>query len=260
MSAEQFHRFFIRECFDRIDRVFDIGKASAHCLLFPFFRIAVAVEDDAFMFHICSAYQFMDCSVKIFCLFQFIGKFSQFFRNDGIQRKVGTGNRTAGRRHTEFKLVTCKSKRRSSVSVCCIFFQGRQCVYTDTHFSSLQGAGCFTMFDLIKNILQLIAQEDRNDGRRCFLRTQTVVIAGIGSRKSEQFGIFIYTFDDGAEEYQELGIFMGCFTGIQQIHAIICAQRPVIMLTGTIYTCKRFFMQQTSKTMVAGNTLHGFHD
>ena len=116
------------------------------------------------------------------------------------------------------------------------------------------------MFNLVENILQLIPKENGNNSRRCFRRAQTMVIAMAGSRHTQNIRILIHTFDDGCQENQELRVFMGCFAGVQQILPIIGTHGPVIVFAAAIYTGKGFFMKQTSQTMVAGNTFHGFHN
>ena len=65
-------------------------------------------------------------------------------------------------------------------------------------------ADVFLAFDDgLNDRTQLIAQEDRDDGRRRFVRAQAVVVACGGYRHAQQFLIFIHRFDDGGEEHEE---------------------------------------------------------
>ena len=260
MTFKKADGFICNQCRNCIHSVADVGQASAGSFLFPFFGITVAVKNNPFVSNICVTNQIVYGFVKVFCFFQLICKFLQSICNDGIEYKVGTGNRARRRRHTEFKFIPCKCQRRSSVSVCSISVQVRQCVYAYAHFTALQAAGCFPMFNLVENILELIPKENGNDCRRRFCRTQTMVIAMAGSRHTQNIRILIHTFDDSCQENQELCVFMRCLTRIQQILSVISTHGPVVVFTTTVDTGKGFFMEQTRQTMVAGNTFHGFHN
>ena len=260
MTFKKTDGFICNQCRNRINGVADIRQTSAGSFLFPFFGITIAVKNNPFMGNICVTNQIVYCFVKVFCFFQLIRKFLQCIRYDGIEYKVRAGNRAGRRRHTEFEFIPCKRQRRSSVSVCGISVQVRQCVYTYAHFTTLQTAGCFPMFNLVENILKLIPKENGNDGRRRFRRTQTMIIAMAGSRHTQNIRILIHTFDDGCQENQELCVFVRCFTRIQQVLSIIGTHRPVVVFTAAVDTGKGFFMEQTSQTMVAGNTFHSLHN
>ena len=52
---------------------------------------------------------------------------------------------------------------------------------------------------------------------------------------------------------------MRCLARVQQVFTIICSDRPVVMLTGTIHSCERFLMKQTLHTVLARNSLQCLH-
>lgn len=52
---------------------------------------------------------------------------------------------------------------------------------------------------------------------------------------------------------------MWIFSGFKNIFSAIGGYRPVIMLAGTIYPCKRFFMKKTNKVMLKSYFFHHFH-
>ena len=74
-----------------IDRGFQIQKPALFRLGDPFFRIVVAVEDDALMLPDNPLNEGFQRSLKIRGSFQLIGKLCQRFRNNGIENQVGAG-------------------------------------------------------------------------------------------------------------------------------------------------------------------------
>ena len=67
----------------------------------------------------------------------------------------------------------------------------------------------------------------------------------------------IHSLQNTGENKKELDILMRCFARLQKIDAVVCSQRPVIMLTGTIDACKWLLMKQAAHTMTA---CHFFKD
>ncbi len=78
--------------------------------------------------------------------------------------------------------------------------------------------------DLADHVVQLVAQEDGDDGGRRLLGTQAVLVAGVGGGAAQQVGVLIHRLHDAGEDQQELEIFVGGIAGIQQILAVVGAQ------------------------------------
>ena len=58
--------------------------------------------------------------------------------------------------------------------------------------------------DGVDDALQLVAEEDGDDGRRRFLRAETVIVAREGDGAAQQLLILVHALDEGGEEEQEL--------------------------------------------------------
>ena len=52
---------------------------------------------------------------------------------------------------------------------------------------------------------------------------------------------------------------MRSFARLQKVDPVICGQRPVVMLTGTIYACKGLLMKQAAHTMTACHLFQNAH-
>ena len=70
----------------------------------------------------------------------------------------------------------------------------------------------------------------------------------------------IYCFQDTAHNQQELDIVVRGFSRIQKIDSIVRSQGPVVMFTGSVYSCKRFFMKQALHSMLTRHTFQRLHN
>ena len=71
--------------------------------------------------------------------------------------------------------------------------------------------------------------------------------------------IIVDSLNHCAKEEQKLGVFIGSLARRQKIYAGIGSHRPVIVLSGTINTSKRFFMEQTNHSVTRRDLLHDLH-
>ena len=69
----------------------------------------------------------------------------------------------------------------------------------------------------------------------------------------------IHGLQDTAHNQQELDVIMWGFARIQKIDSIVCSQRPVVMFTGSVYSCKRFFMKQALHSVLTCHTFQCLH-
>ena len=84
---------------------------------------------------------------------------------------------------------------------------------------------------------------------------QPVVIAHIGSGFPQKIRMGIHCFQNTGENKQKLPVFVGAFSGIQQVLSLIRRQRPVVVFAGAVDTGKRLFVEQTDHTLLAGHSL-----
>jgi len=91
------------------------------------------------------------------------------------------------------------------------------------------------------------------------MSSKTVVVAGICSSASEKVRIFIHGLYYRTQEYEKLCIFMRCTARIQEVLTVVGTQRPVVVFSGTIKACERFFVKQTNKTVPLRNFFKSVH-
>ena len=86
-------------------------------------------------------------------------------------------------------------------------------MYTEFKYFSFLTLVRSVILDSIKYCRQLITKEDRDDGGRCFVSAESVVVTCGCNGKSEQILIIIDCLNDSAEEEQELCILVRCLAG-----------------------------------------------
>ena len=237
-----------------------VGKPPHFCSLFdPGIIVTVAVENDPLVILDGLADHIMQSGLKIFCLLQSVRIDAQALGYCGIEHNVGAGNTVGRPQHTELELVARKSKGRSAVSVRCVYSEFGQ--YINAQLHNLLFSSCIRgiAVDCLQNRIQLIAQENGNDSRRCLVSTQTVVVARSGNRDSQQILIIIHGLDDRTEEKEELGILIGGVARRKQVLSAVGGYGPVIVLAASVHPCKRLLMQETNQTVLCSNLLHDLH-
>ena len=75
----------------------------------------------------------------------------------------------------------------------------------------------------------------------------------------EQILIFVDRLDNGAEEQQELRVFVRRVAGLEKVDARIGGDRPVVVLAAAVDAGERLFVQQADKSVPCRDLLHDFH-
>ena len=237
-----------------------IRKTAARSLLDPRLLIAVAVKDDAAMLDERLAHKVVQRLVEVRRFLEHRVEPAELLRHDGVEHRDRAGDGLAGAGHTELELVAGEGHGRGTVAVGGVLRDGGQHVHADAQRLAL-GLGIVALTDDgVDDALQLGAEEDGDDGRRRFLRAETVIVAREGDGAAQQLLILVHALDEGGEEEQEHGVLAGRFAGGEQILARVGRERPVDVLTGAVDAGKGLFMQQADETVALGDLLHRLHD
>ena len=229
------------------------------CLLNPAFIITVAVKDDVLVILDGLLNHLVESSLKIRCTFQSVGVDLESLSNCTVQHNVCTGNTVGGAEHTELKLIAGKSKGRGSVTVGRITVELRKHINPELHLGLFSTLIRRIGLDSLKHSVQFVTQEDRHNGRRCFVCAETMIVACSRNRDTEKILIIVYRFDDGTQEQQELCIFIRRCAGRKQILTGIGGNRPVVVLAASVDPGERLLVKQANKTVSARNLLHNLH-
>ncbi len=202
----------------------------------------------------------MHLEVKILRLLESVSRLAERLRDDRIQCRVRTCDRICRADHAELKLVACECKRRSPVSVRRVLLKIRKRGNTCLEFSALLHLrGIARLHQLSHNVLKLVAEKYRDDRRRRLVRAESVVIAHIGRRLAQQIAMPVHRPEDACQHQQELNILVRCISRIQHVLAVVCRDRPVVVLAGTVDTRVGFLVKQASQVMLVRDALHRLH-
>src|SRR5690606_21028640 len=113
-------------------------------------------------------------------------------------------------------------------------------------FCLLLGAK-FSFFQLLKGIQsfgKLLANKHRNNSRRRLVGSQSMVVSGRGNSCSQKIGMLMHGHNTVYKKSKKLKVALWRFSRCQKVYTSICAKRPVIVFSATIYTGIRFFVKQ----------------
>ena len=136
---------------------------------------------------------------------------------DRVDGDHGPGDGLKGPRRPELEAVAGEGERTGPVTVAGVSGQDREGVDADGQRALLLGALGPALGDLVEDVGELVAQEDRDDGGWCFVGPQAMVVGGGGHRCPQQPAELVHGPDDGAAEDQELGVLVGCVTRQEQV-------------------------------------------
>ena len=179
---------------------------------------------------------------------------------DGIHRDERTGDRLVGADRAELEAVAGESERRGAVAIARVLRQFGQDIDADFQRALLLGCGRSAGLDLLEDIGELVAEVDRNDGRRRFVRAETVVVARGGDAGAEQRTEFVDCTDDRSREDEELRVLVRRVARIEQVALGGIAQRPVDVFARAVDAGEGLLVQQAGEAVLVGGLFEDRHD
>ena len=129
---------------------------------------------------------------EVLCLLQYVGGFLKLLSDDSVEDDVRTCDGLGRTHHTELELVTGKGKRRRTVTIGDIRIEIRHGVDTGRKDLALLRLGRIAGTDqLLHDILELGADERRNDRWWCLIRTETMLVSDIRRTEPEKVRMLI---------------------------------------------------------------------
>ena len=116
------------------------------------------------------------------------------------------------------------------------------------------------LLDLLEHVGELIAEEDRDDRRRGFVRTQAMIVAGRGHDGPQQALVLVHGANHGRAEHQELRVVVRRVARIEQVALRRAAQRPVHVLARAVDAGERLLVHQARHAVLLGHALQRDHD
>ena len=119
------------------------------------------------------------------------------------------------------------------------------------HFGRLGAAG----LDLLEHVGELLAEEDRHDRGRRFVRAEAVVVGGGRDDRAQQAAVLVHGADDGGAEHQELRVLVRRVARIEQVALRRVAEREVDVLARAVDARERLLVQQAHQAVALGDAL-----
>jgi hypothetical protein len=111
------------------------------------------------------------------------------------------------------------------------------------------------LLDLLEDVRELVAQEDRDDRRRRLVGAQAVVVARVRDDRPQQRRVLVHRADDRRAEHQELRVLVRRVARIQQVALRRAAQRPVQVLARAVDAGERLLVQQAGHAVLLRHAL-----
>ena len=180
-------------------------------------------------------------------------------RNDRVEDRVRPGDRLRGTDRTELELVAGEGKRAGAVAIAGVARQLRQHRTPSLHEAALLGGLGRSLLQLIDDVLELIAEEDRDDGRRCLVGAEAMIVVRAADGDTEQLGILGDGANYGHAEDEELGVVVRRVAGVEQVFAGVGRHRPVVVLTRAVDAGERLLVEQAGQAVLVGGAADDFH-
>ena len=110
--------------------------------------------------------------------------------------------------------------------------------------------GAARLLDLLEDVGQHVAEEDRDDRRRRFVGAEAVIVAGAGDAEAQQPLELVDGAQHGGAEHQELDVVVRRVAGVQQVVAQVVAHAPVVVLAGAVDAGERLLVQQARQAVL----------
>ena len=171
----------------------------------------------------------------------------------------GQRQRHRGAGGAELELVAREGERRRAVAVAAVHRQRRQHGSAQLEVGLRRRRVARAGLDRAEDLLQLGAQEDRDDRRRRLVGPQPVVLAGERDRRPQERLVLVHRLQHGRAEEQELEVLVRRVAGLEQVDARVRAHRPVVVLARAVDARERLLVQQADEPVAARDVLHHLH-
>ena len=109
------------------------------------------------------------------------------------------------------------------------------------------------LLDLLEHVGELVAQEDRDDRRRGFVRAQAVIVAGRGDDGPQQALVLLHGTQHGRAEHEELGVLVRRVARVEQVALRRAAERPVHVLARAVDAGERLLVREARHAVLLGH-------
>ena len=113
--------------------------------------------------------------------------------------------------------------------------------------------------DRLEGLLQLGAEEDRDDRRRRLVGAEPVVLADVGDRGAQQALVLVDRLDHRRAEEEEVDVVGRRVARVEQVGAGVGPHRPVVVLAGAVDAGEGLLVQEADEAVAARDAFQHLH-
>ena len=257
------HHLRVAVRFERFERRLEVRETAAFRFGLPIVAITVAVEEHPLVFLDFLLQNALHRGIEIRSRgSQRLDLSNHVVESPGdnrIQRGIRRGAALFAADGAEFEFVPGEGERACAVSVRRVLRERGKHGNADFDFASLLRRGGLSLFELVDDIGELLAEEDGNNRRRSLVRPETVIVPGARHARAEKRRISVDTLDDGDQNGEELRVFVRGLSRGKPILAVRAGDGPVVVLARTVHSVKGLFVQEADQAVTFGDSLENFH-
>lgn len=114
-------------------------------------------------------------------------------------------------------------------------------------------AGGFSCFDLLEDLGELFAEEDRDNGGRSFVCAEAVVVSGACDDGAQESGVFADGADDSGAKDEKADIEVWIVAGFEEVSDLGVAEGKVDVFSGAVDASEGFFVCEAGEAMAGGD-------
>ena len=223
----------------------------------PLFRVAVAVEDDRAVLGVHLLQHLLDRLIQRLAGadagFQLGRDVVERVGHDRVQDRDRDARGLARTDGAELEAVAGEGERAGAIAVARVTRQVRQRIDADLQLAAGLGRLGAAGLDLLPDVVELLAHEDRDDRGRGFVGAQAVIVAGRGDGGAQQAAELVHRADDRAAEHQELRVVVRRRARIEQVALGAVAERVVQVLARAVDARERLLVQEAHEVVLLGD-------
>ncbi len=160
----------------------------------------------------------------------------------------------------ELELVAGEGERARAVAVARVARKRRQGGRAEFEASAFLGARRRAALELLEDVLQLLAEEDRQDGGRRFVGAEAVVVRGARHGGAQKVLVAVDGAEHGGAHEQELHVLVRRLARLEQIEARVGAHRPVVVLARSVDARERLLVHQADEPVARRHARERHHE
>ncbi len=178
----------------------------------------------------------------------------------GVQRGDRTADRHPATDGAELEAVAREREGARAVAVARVHRELRQGVDADLQGALALRALRAARLDLLEDVVELLAEEDRDDCGRRLVRAEAVIVRRRSDHSAQHAAVLVHGADDGRTEHEKLRVLVRRGAWVEKVTLRCVAEREVHVLAAAVHAGERLLVEEADHAVPLGDTAHRHHD